>query len=96
MRRARSMPIESLLTDDVVDAYVDWREQSQRVWLAYQAWSRTASGEARLRFAAYVAELDREHRASDAYAAAIARAAVGGRAAAGRLPPVPDGLSRSR
>jgi hypothetical protein len=74
------------LIDDVVDAYVDWREQCQRVWLAYDAWSATAGPDAGLRFTAYVAELDREHRASDAYADAIARATVRKHAATLLLP----------
>jgi hypothetical protein len=74
--------IESQLIDDVVDTYVDWREQSERVWRAYHDWSRSAPPDAVLRFAAYVAELDREHRASDAYADAVTRAAVCGRTSA--------------
>jgi hypothetical protein len=74
--------IESQLIDDVVDTYVDWREQSERVWRAYHDWSNTAPPDAALRFAAYVAELDREHRASDAYADAVTRAAVCGRTSA--------------
>jgi hypothetical protein len=71
--------IEGQLVDDVVNTYVDWREQSERVWRAYRDWSTVAPPEATLRFAAYVAELDREHRASDAYADAVTRAAVCGR-----------------
>jgi hypothetical protein len=77
LRSERPMSIDAHLIDDVVDAYVDWREQSQRVWLAYHAWSSAVGKDGRLRFAAYVEELDREHRASDVYASTIARAAVG-------------------
>ena len=82
VRRERSMSIDAHLIDDVVDAYVDWREQCQRVWLAYHAWSSAVPKDGRLRFAAYVEELDREHRASDVYATTIARAAGSRRASA--------------
>jgi hypothetical protein len=78
----RGNVIENQLIDDVVNTYVDWREQSERVWRAYHDWSTVAPPEAALRFAAYVAELDREHRASDAYADAVTRAAVCGRTSA--------------
>jgi len=63
------------LIDDLVDTYVDWREQSKRVWRAYHDWSTAVQPDAAVRFAAYVAELDREHLASDAYADAVSRAA---------------------
>jgi hypothetical protein len=74
--------IDDQLIDDVVNTYVDWREQSERVWRAYHDWSTSVSPDAALRFAAYVAELDREHRASDAYADAVTRAAGCGRTSA--------------
>jgi hypothetical protein len=76
LRSERPTWIDAHLIDDVVDAYVDWREQCQRVWLAYHLWSSAVPKDGRLRFAAYVEELDREHRASDVYATTIARAAV--------------------
>jgi NAD-dependent SIR2 family protein deacetylase len=59
--------------EDVMDAYVDWREQSRNVWDAYQRWVRAAPQDERLRFAAYLAELDQEQRASAVYAATIDR-----------------------
>jgi hypothetical protein len=89
-----SMSFDRPLMDDVVDAYVDWREQCGRVWLAYHAWSCAAPRDGRLRFAAYLAELDQEHRTTEAYAAMIARLSAGKRAA-GCLPPTSGGLSRT-
>lgn len=60
---------------DVIDAYVDWREQSQRVWLAYYRWSAAAPEDTALAFAAYLAELDQEQRTCDVYAATISMTA---------------------
>lgn len=61
---------------DAIDAYVDWREQSRSVWLAYERWSHAPPEDVALRFAAYLAELDQEHRACDAYEAAAFRTAA--------------------
>jgi hypothetical protein len=60
------------LLDDVIDAYVDWREGSRSVWQAYHHWLRAPAEDASLRFAAYLAELDQEQRACDVYQATIA------------------------
>jgi hypothetical protein len=57
-----------ILIDDAVDAYVDWREQSAAVEAAYRRWTVSERGESALAFAAYVAALDREERASSFYA----------------------------
>jgi NAD-dependent SIR2 family protein deacetylase len=65
--------IDDYALDDVMDAYVDWREQSRSVWDAYQRWLYADAQDERLRFAAYLAELDQEQRASDVYAATIDR-----------------------
>lgn len=67
--------VDDEVLDDLIDTYVDWREQSCSVWLAYGRWSDAPPGEAPLRFAAYLAELDQEHRACDAYEEAIVRTA---------------------
>jgi hypothetical protein len=53
--------------DDVMDAYVDWREECIRVWEAYQRWLSAARVDAALAFRAYVAALDGEQRASEVY-----------------------------
>jgi hypothetical protein len=56
-----------------MDAYVDWREESVRVWDAYDRWLSAAGSDAVLAFPAYVAALDREERASEVYAGLISR-----------------------
>lgn len=66
---------DEYVRQDVIDAYVDWREQSQRVWLAYYRWSGARPVDAALALAAYIAELDQEQRTCDVYAATIARTA---------------------
>ena len=57
-----------ILIDDAVDAYVDWREQSAAVEAAYRRWTISDRSDTALAFAAYVAALDREERASSFYA----------------------------
>jgi hypothetical protein len=88
------MSFDHHLIDDVLDAYVDWRVQCRRVWRAYQAWSSAAPEDGRLRYAAYLAELDQEHRTTEAYAGRIARVTAG-KQVAELLPPTSDGLSGS-
>ena len=67
--------VDEYVLDDVIDAYVDWREQSQRVWLAYHRWSDAAPEDWVLALGAYIAELDQEQRTCDVYAATIAKTA---------------------
>jgi hypothetical protein len=61
--------------DDVMDAYVEWREECAEVEYAYGRWSTAPPADAALAFAAYVAALDREDRASTSYAEVSRRAA---------------------
>jgi hypothetical protein len=63
------------LVDDVIDAYVDWREECLFVWDAYCRWAAAPQADATLAFAAYAAALDREERASAYYAGRISRLA---------------------
>ena len=65
--------VDEYVLDDVIDTYIDWREQSRNVWLAYGRWSQAPPEDATLRFAAYLAELDQEHRACYLYERAIVR-----------------------
>lgn len=63
--------------DEVVTAYVEWHKYSQSVQTAYDAWSGASGPQKSLSYAAYLAELDREERACETYAATVARAGVG-------------------
>jgi hypothetical protein len=60
--------IRDTVIDDVMDAYVDWRQESAEVESAYQRWSTAAPPDTALAYAAYVAALDREDRASNFFA----------------------------
>lgn len=62
------------LVDELVEAYVDWRETCARVDDAYRSWANeTACGD-RVAFALYVATLDAEEQAAKAYAELVRRA----------------------
>jgi hypothetical protein len=56
------------LIDEAIRAYVGWREESIAVWDTYRRWASAEAGETALAFAAYMAALDREERASGVYA----------------------------
>jgi hypothetical protein len=60
-----------MMLDDVVDHYVDWRESARAVEDAYPRWSFASGPERTLRFAAYTATLDQEHKTAAAYAEAV-------------------------
>ena len=62
------MDRHTLLIDEAVDAYVDWREESGAVWDAYERWESAPAADARLAFAAYWAAIGREERASRVHA----------------------------
>jgi hypothetical protein len=68
--------IRDTVIDDVMEAYVDWREESEEVESAYRRWTTAPPTDVALAFAAYVAALDREDRASIFYAEVIGRAVV--------------------
>jgi hypothetical protein len=61
------MDRHTLLIDETVEAYVDWREESAVVWDAYEQWEWASAADARLAFAAYCAAVEREERASNVY-----------------------------
>ena len=58
--------LRSELVDELMDAYVDWREECNALRDAYDRWSTASPDERSLAFVAYSAALDRE--ASAVYA----------------------------
>lgn len=71
--------------DDVLTAYLEWLEESEEVESAYRRWSTAPSTDTAQAFAAYVAALDREDRASASYARVMRRTIV-----QYRIEPSPD------
>jgi hypothetical protein len=65
--------IDRQLVDEVVDAYVDWREERATVWDAYERWTSAPVPDSPLAFSAYRAALDREERAACVYADIMTR-----------------------
>jgi hypothetical protein len=62
------------LIDKLVEAYVDWREACVRVDDAYRACARETGPWGAVAFGLYVAALDAEEQAADAYAGLVRRA----------------------
>ncbi len=58
----------SELVDELMDAYVDWREECVALDQAYARWSSVPLDDRNVAFAAYTAALDREEQASSVYA----------------------------
>jgi L-fucose mutarotase/ribose pyranase (RbsD/FucU family) len=65
-------PLDTFV-DATLDAYVEWREECEAVEVAYRHWSAASAEDGALAFAVYVAALDREQRASNAYARLVVR-----------------------
>ena len=61
------------LIDGLMDAYVDWRNACARVSDAYRSWGLDTGSRARVTFGRYMAALDAEESAAEAYATAITR-----------------------
>jgi hypothetical protein len=64
------------LIDRVMDAYVDWRQESAQADFAYGRWSMGTPSDPAGAFAEYAAAVDREEIASRAYAQIIRRTTV--------------------
>jgi hypothetical protein len=56
------------LVDEVMDAYLGWREECLAVDDAYRRWAMASAADAALAFAAYRSALVREEQASHVYA----------------------------
>lgn len=70
-RSAPHAPLGSL-TDEIIDLYLDWREEAAAVADAYARWAGARAGEDGRCFAAYTAALDREEAAARGYAHVLA------------------------
>jgi len=59
------------LVDATIDRYLNWREESADVDLAYRRWVNGAHADRGLHYAAYVEALDREEHAAREYRAFV-------------------------
>ena len=59
--------------DEAMDAYVEWRQRCDEVWVAYSYWETARTGTVELCHAAYAAALRREEQASQSYATLVHR-----------------------
>lgn len=73
LRRTRNRRTERLLIDDAFDAYLEWRDESAEVWHAYNRWNGAPAREARRKFSAYRAALEREEHAARVYGRLVSR-----------------------
>ena len=71
--RVTSSLHQSLVIDDAIHAYVEWREECAQVWKAYGWWTNAPRADVGRAHAAYRAALDREEAAATAYAGLIKR-----------------------
>jgi hypothetical protein len=62
----------SRLVDEMLDRYVEWREDATAVAECYRRWSGAPAREEAWRFSVYMAALEQEESAADTYAAVIA------------------------
>jgi hypothetical protein len=60
------------LVDDMLDRYVEWREDAVAVAEAYRRWSGAPARERAWRFSAYMAALEQEESTARSYAVLVA------------------------
>jgi hypothetical protein len=70
------------LADEAFHAYLEWLDESEAVWDAYDRWASAARADAGLAFGAYRAALEREEHASDVYATLMTQLPSGAQIAA--------------
>jgi hypothetical protein len=61
------------LADQLVAAYVEWRETCARVRDTYRSWASDTSPADRIAFGLYMAALDAEEQAAEIYAGLVQR-----------------------
>jgi hypothetical protein len=66
-----STEIRSELIDELMDRYIDWREECLAVQAAYEHWATGLEEERESAFGGYQAALDREEQASAIFAERI-------------------------
>ena len=60
------------LRDEIIDLYLDWREEAAAVADAYALWADATADDEAARFAAFTAAIDREEAAARSYADVLA------------------------
>lgn len=60
------------LRDEIIDLYLDWREEAATVADAYALWADATADDKAARFAALTSAIDREEAAARSYADVVA------------------------
>jgi hypothetical protein len=60
-------PVGRALTDGLFQRYTSWRNESNAVQHAYEAWVSSDAAKRELAYAGYLAALDQEELAAEAY-----------------------------
>ena len=68
-----AFPGQQPIVNELLLAYIEWREESAEVWDAYRWWASAPAEDATCARAAYQAALDREEAAANAFAELIER-----------------------
>ena len=68
-----AFPGQQPIVNELLLAYIEWREESAEVWAAYGSWASAPAEDAACAHAAYQAALDREEAAANAYAELVER-----------------------
>ena len=86
------------MADEMLAAYVDWRETAAKSEVAYRRWSHGPGLGRELRFATFVAALDQEESAAASYASVVGDLArvIGRRPSPGATPQPTSAMLRNR